>query len=689
MTRKSPAQRSPAAPSAPALRDRAETELRAGAASLTGRPASELAPLVHELQIHQTELELQNEEVRRAQVELAHARDRYSDLYEFAPVGYLTLDHEGVIEQANLTAAAMLGCARGDLVGARFSRFLARASQDAFFLHARRALASAERQEVEVTLRKTPEGAGRTVEIQSVLRTESPASRTRWHAVLIDITRRKQAELELKRLNAKLEQRVAERTSALNRSGAAARASQHQLAGIVDSAMDAIISVDARQHIILFNPAAEHMFGWTATQARGQPLDMLIPERWRKGMDADLRRLARSRERNLQLGGAQPVTARRADGTEFPMEASLSRTPGPGRKGFTIILRDISRRVRAVENLLANEAALTDFFTAAPIGLMWVQPDGIVERTNLAQLAIMGRPSAEVVGHPLADFAADAEVVAWILAQMEQRKTVRDHRLRWRCGDGSMRHVLVDANAFWRGDQQAHSRWYVRDITQRLELEREILAIAEREQLRIGHELHDDFGQRLVAIEFMSETVANEWGAGAPQLAAAIHEISAAIRQVTDLARELARGLVAPIGAKNGELLVALRQLAERTRTLFRRECEFECKEPVEVTDPVVAVHLYRIAQEAVSNAIKHGKASRIDIQMTTRGTDLLLGIRDNGVGLPDPFPEGKGMGLRIMQYRAGTIAGSLVVQRDAGGGTSVVCTVKHALSRSPFPTAP
>jgi signal transduction histidine kinase len=123
--------------------------------------------------------------------------------------------------------------------------------------------------------------------------------------------------------------------------------------------------------------------------------------------------------------------------------------------------------------------------------------------------------------------------------------------------------------------------------------------------------------------------------------------------------------------------MAALRQLAESAAQMFRVRCDFECSPPVLVGDNAVATHLYRIAQEALSNAIKHGKAKHIVIRLVATGNRVVLAIVDAGVGLPEPFPDPRGMGLRIMQYRAGVIGGSLVVQRNPQGGTSVICSVQ------------
>jgi two-component system CheB/CheR fusion protein len=326
-----------------------------------------------------------------------------------------------------------------------------------------------------------------------------------------------------------------------------------------------------------------------------------------------------------------------------------------------------------------------DFFTAAPLGLMWVTPDGRVERVNQSELDILGQTSEEVVGEAIAEFHVDQDVIAEILGQVAKRETVRNRRVRVRRRDGSFRHVLIDANCLWKGGRPVHSRWFVRDITDRVKLELEILAIAERERERIGQELHDDLCQQLTAIEYMSETVGGQLDVSSPQAASAVHEVSRSLRHAIEYARELARGLF-PRTA-NGGVVAALEDLAERTRRIFQRDCRFRCTNPFSLENEAIGIHVFRIAQEAVGNAIKHGKASRIDIHLTALGDDLVLGVHDNGVGLPEQPYRGNGMGLRIMQYRAAVINGSLVVQRGIDSGTALVCVMKGAFRKSPART--
>ena len=212
----------------------------------------------------------------------------------------------------------------------------------------------------------------------------------------------------------------------------------------------------------------------------------------------------------------------------------------------------------------------------------------------------------------------------------------------------------------------------------RQRLEQEILHISEREQQRIGRDLHDDLGQQLAGLSIMSTMLSRSLASrAAPELAAAT-QITDLLKKTVAMTRSLARGLH-PVAAEPDGLVSALHDLAARMTTLFSINCQFVCTGSVQINDNTAATHLYRIAQEAVSNGVKHGHAKHVRIGLSSSADSLTLTIKDDGIGIGTLDPQRQGMGLRIMHYRAGMIGATLSIEKLPGGGTCVTCSLSPA----------
>ena len=213
-------------------------------------------------------------------------------------------------------------------------------------------------------------------------------------------------------------------------------------------------------------------------------------------------------------------------------------------------------------------------------------------------------------------------------------------------------------------------------IAERNELEKMLLEVTEREHTRIGQDLHDGLGQHLAGIELMSQVL--EQNLGAKKLkaeATRAGDIARHVREAISQTRLLARGL-SPFVLESEGLVSGLKELANRTETLFGITCDLQAEPPLQMPDPGVANHLYRIAQEAISNAIRHGKAKHVQVKLEASANQLVLTIQDDGTGIPDILPAERGIGLRIMRYRAAMSRGSLTVNRNSSGGTTVLCSL-------------
>jgi len=212
------------------------------------------------------------------------------------------------------------------------------------------------------------------------------------------------------------------------------------------------------------------------------------------------------------------------------------------------------------------------------------------------------------------------------------------------------------------------------DVTDRRRLEREILEISDREQARIGQDLHDGLCQQLVSLGFDNNSLEQQLAAHARPEVAAAQKMGEVIDNAIAEARALSRGLF-PVQLETNGLSLALQQLAAGVRARARVNCRMDCPQPVLVRDNTVATHLYRIAQEAVNNAIKHSRAGTILVELKSDHNRIELKISDDGIGIPVSRNPVGGMGLHIMKYRAQAIGGILNIEPAPRHGTIVSCS--------------
>ncbi len=444
-----------------------------------------------------------------------------------------------------------------------------------------------------------------------------------------------------------------------------------QLAAIVEFSSDAIFSRTFDGTVTTWNQAARRMFGYSADEIVGRSCRVLLPP----GRREEYRHLAERIRSGETVQHFETERVRR-DRTVFPVSLALSPIKdATGRLvGVSTIARDMTEQRQMREALQRSERELTDLFEEASLGLMWISPEGTILRANRALLSLLQCRPKQCLGWPLRRFHAEAAFIHELLTRLAGRQSLRNLSLELVTTRQEIRPVMIDANAFWEKGRLVHSRWFVRDLSQRKRLEREVLELSDRERRSFAQELHDGLGQQLGGIAYLTNVVHERLTARASPEAGEVERIFVLVRNAIEQTRRLARGL-SPIRLEPEGLTDALGELAAQTSDVFGVCCNFQSERPIRVEDSVLAGHFYRIAQEAVNNALKHARAKKIVIRLKFEKGLLSLAVEDDGKGFVTPSPSRSGLGLRIMQYRADLVRGRLAVgPRPKGKGTKVTC---------------
>ena len=458
----------------------------------------------------------------------------------------------------------------------------------------------------------------------------------------------------------------------------ALRDSEERLRAILETAVEGIITIDERGTIESFNPSAEKIFGYTAREAIGQNIKLLMPEPYRHEHDGYLENYHRTGHAKI-IGIGREVMGRRKDGALFPMDLSVSEVKLAKRRMFTGFVRDITERKNA-EKALLHYAALVEFSDDVIIGKTL---DGHITSWNRGAEMVFGYSSKEMTGKPVSILIPDdrKDEEPGILEKIKRGESVDHYETVRRRKDGKLIDISVTISPIRDADGKIIGASKVaRDITERKRLEKEIIEISNREQQRIGQDLHDGLCQELAGIELMCQVLERKLAAKSKTESKQVGEIAQHIRDAISHTRKLARGL-SPVELETNGFISALQELTAHVQKLFRVECRIECPKPVLIRNNVFATHLYRIVQEAINNAVKHGNAKNILISLKPAGDRFALTVTDDGTGFSDETKKSGGMGLHIMKYRASVLDAALEVRPNIDGlGTSVICVFRKKL---------
>lgn len=347
-----------------------------------------------------------------------------------------------------------------------------------------------------------------------------------------------------------------------------------------------------------------------------------------------------------------------------------------------ILRRRVQKQTAIIRRQLQNEAALKeryeDLFENANDMVFTHDLAGRITSINKAGEHGLGGARDRIVGRNLLEFVAEAEreAAAQWLAGIGAGQETAPVEFDFVNAAGQRFRLEIGARLVGAPGRNQEVESVARDITERKQLEREVLQISNREQHRIGHDLHDGVCQQLAAIAYRVDILADQLSEKKLPESAEAERIGTLVNEAVSQTRGVARGLF-PVRLEESGLVSALEEMVVNAMNLFKVRCRFSCVEPGPQPDSAMALHLYYIAQEAVANAAKHGQATEISVSLTRQHDRFLLVVQDNGRGFDAGARGAGGMGIRIMRYRAQVIGAALDLKSRPGQGTQITCAFR------------
>ena len=448
--------------------------------------------------------------------------------------------------------------------------------------------------------------------------------------------------------------------------------------------------LDADMNIKMANRALCEMFRLEEADITGKSIWRVAEGQWNTPRLRFLLESVQSSIRefkNFELEHVFPVIGRR---TLLLNASRLQDGPG-GQELILLAIQDTTDRKRIAEELRDSEERFRQL--AENIDVFFWMIDLTTDRMIYASPGyelIFGRPRKELADDPRAWTASihpeDQERVLKAISG-KQRRARYEEEYRILRPDGAIR--WIKDQAFPVKDESGNVyrvAGIAEDITEIKRVENLILEISGREQKRIGQDMHDGLCQSLTGLKFLSKVLAEKLAAkGLAQESADADEIGRVIGQALTQADVTAKGLF-PVELEERGFLAGLKAMSAGVARVNGVTCVVDGDEAAAaILDPQTSMHLYRIAQEAVTNAVKHGQAKNIRIQMTSTQGKMSLTIHDDGSGIGKSSAKRAGMGMSIMRFRAHKIGGTLTIQRGDHGGTVVSCVFQNVERKIKF----
>ncbi|APW37249.1 hypothetical protein RD110_08610 [Rhodoferax koreense] len=470
--------------------------------------------------------------------------------------------------------------------------------------------------------------------------------------------------------------------------------SEARLKALFESAMDGIVTIDATQRIVMFNKAAEHMFRCDAATALGQPITRFMPERFRAHHESYVENFGTTGVTMRRMGRIGAISGLRADGEEFPIEASISQVDLDGHKLFTVILRDVTERVRDEQRLREQQETLAAVIDAASDAVVSCDKDGLIVLFNPAAERIFGRTAASMLGQPLDVLMPGryrdrhgGDLQGFVDSEVT-RRAMGAGRVKGVRSDGEELELEASISRSVVNGRLTLTA-ILRDVTQRARAEAALLRYQselsdltqrlmhqEKETTRqLAQALHDQLGQTLTAIRltFDATPVRSTGSTSADPASQRLGQlIDQAIREV----RQVLVDLRPPLLDDHGLAAALDNELQSRDRLLAGVDLLLEVEpEVARLRWPAdIEYAAFMVAREATSNAIQHARASLVRVVLTGGERRFRVEVIDDGQGWPLNAQNARPghLGVVGMRERALAIGAHFTVKPNAGGGTLV-----------------
>ncbi|HKL16110.1 MAG TPA: PAS domain S-box protein [Balneolaceae bacterium] len=451
-----------------------------------------------------------------------------------------------------------------------------------------------------------------------------------------------------------------------------------QTKSILETILHGVILTDRRGHILFWNTANEEIFGYSKKEIINRPVNVLFDDK----SDLPLKELLRKCSLSQPVFGRWHGVHKQGSSVWLEVRAKLVKDRKGNPQHCVITLVNIDKLKNTETRLNHSQALAEAIFSTSTDAIITANSNGEILSANKAVSKMFGYNHDEILGKnlkilmPYRHKLNHDEYIDNYLSTGENKiidkgretQGVKKNRTIFPI-ELTVSEIVCNGDRIFAG--------IIRDLSRRRELEHQLIEIGNEERRRIGRDLHDGLGQMLTGIRMLTESLSRKLHANAVPGADEVKEIAEMISEADEIARSIARDMVQVEIEKKG-FQSAVDELCRKIQRMTGVNCVLEIGNDLEIENHSKALHLFRIVQEAINNAVKHGNANNIDIRLSENTHHLLVEVQDDGVGFSSQANDHEGKGIQIMKHRARMMGGNLELIRTNQNRTMIRCLIPH-----------